>query len=216
MQTHTHALLFIAMLAIACGDSTIGTDTGPFGDSGGSDTGVVADSGADSAPADTGVGDTGVLDTGVGDSGMMNCVASVDDGDTQATATPKPAVTDCDRTGYSIDADLDGDSDVDWFVIPATDELTCDSAPSVTTGADVRVCVYARCDNMMMTTTTCRDGLPDTSAAGDPGCCTSGGGRTFFDLDCGGILESTDAEITIRIDEGTAMACLPYTLAFNY
>jgi len=225
MQTRIPHQIFIAsFLASSClacsdgvmtGDSGMGMDIGT-GDSGPGDTGM-----GDSGPGDTGMGDSGGADSGGADSGadgggMTFCMGSLDDGDTQATGTMKPTLTDCDEMGYAIDADLDGDDDVDWFVIAATDEPFCDSAPSVTTGADVRVCMYAECDNMMAATITCRDGLPDTSDAGNPGCCTTGGGSTLFDIDCGGILESTDAEITIRVDQGTAMICRPYTLDFNY
>jgi hypothetical protein len=145
----------------------------------------------------------------------MFCTGAVDDPDTEITANVRPAVTDCDETGYNIDGALDGDADFDWFAIDATDELGCLVDATVNTGAAVRVCLYARCVDGTRPETTCLDGaLPDTSPEMNPGCCRRAGGMLQLTTNCPGVDE--DLQLKISVSDGTTAACTPYTLAVHY
>lgn len=145
----------------------------------------------------------------------MFCSGALDDADLETMATLKPAMTDCDETGYNVDGSLDGDTDVDWFAIDATDELGCTVDPTVNTGAGVRVCLYARCVDGTRPKTTCLDGaLPNTSPEMNPGCCRRSGGLLQLTANCPGIDE--DVQLKISVSDGPVAACTPYTLAVHY
>jgi hypothetical protein len=131
--------------------------------------------------------------------------------ESESSATDLGAYTDCDGTGTSISAMLDGDSDVDFYFFDGTDESGCLVDPTGITGAGVRLCLFATCPGASV---SCSAGQSATSPGGHAGCCTPSGGTVTLDVNCSGL--SDDSTVYIRVDQPTTNACTPYSVDFHY
>jgi hypothetical protein len=132
--------------------------------------------------------------------------------DLETVATNLGVLTDCDDTGGTIAGVLSTESDADWFVYTATDDVGCTVGPgrTLTLAGAARLCKYAECASG--TIITCLDGsVVATSPDGHPGCCHTQG--FTMDIDCDGV--DDDATVYIRVDTPAA-ACTSYTLDYHY
>jgi hypothetical protein len=131
--------------------------------------------------------------------------------ESEAGATDLGAYDDCDGNGTSVNATLDGSSDLDFFSFDGSDVSGCLVDPTVTTGDSVRLCVFATCPGASI---SCAQGSAATSPAGYAGCCVQSGGTVELGVNCSGF--SDDATVYIRVDQPGVDACTTYGLDFHY
>ena len=146
-------------------------------------------------------------------SGGGACQDMLEPNDSESTAAFVANINDCDTNQMSIQAALDGTSDVDWYRYSGSDDFGCvvDPTRSLTAQAALRLCKYAECQSGAADV-TCNDGSsPDTSPQGRSGCCHNAG--FGIDLNCPG--NDDAAEIYIRLDQGGA-SCVDYTVNYHY
>jgi hypothetical protein len=132
--------------------------------------------------------------------------------DTQATATDLGAHTDCEHYGFCASLT---DGDVDWYTYQGSDTFGCNVAPSVDFDApNLEVCQYWSCDSVP-TVSTCPDGTtPDVAPGGQPGCCSK---KPFsYDPCNGGIFDSEDAHVWIKVTRSQGSGCEPYALGVEF
>lgn len=146
--------------------------------------------------------------------GGQTC-ATMDDhepNDTQAKAFDLGSHTDCDRYGFCAALK---DGDVDWYTYHGSDTFGCDVAPFVQFDApNLHVCQYYQCDTVP-TLSTCPDGTtPDTAPNGAPGCCGTVGWE--YDPCDGGLLDSEDARVWIKVERTAGSGCEPYALSVEF
>ncbi|MDC0666586.1 hypothetical protein [Nannocystis radixulma] len=122
----------------------------------------------------------------------------------------------CGAMAGTLEGVLDSDGDADWFSYHGTWNALCIIGPnlahSVTASDDVRLCVFADCDQGNGNF-NCGGGLSEAdSPDGLPGCC--GDGDVDFNLDCG--LLNDNARLYIRVDQAPAGACVEYSVQYDF
>ena len=199
----------------AGGTGGVGASGGAGGGNGGSGGGVGGSGGAGGSGGGVG-GSGGVGGTGgAGGTGGVGGAPSCDDpgfepNESEATAVDFGTIDDCDGSGSSVSAKLDGPSDADFYTYFGTDVGGCLVDATAVTGANVRLCVFATCSGSSI---SCNQGSPSTSPAGHQGCCVTSGGTVSLGVNCSGF--SDDADVYVRVDQG-GNACTPYTVDFHY
>lgn len=117
-----------------------------------------------------------------------------------------------------LDAELDGDTDVDWWIYSCSDPLLGSIDPGIASaeGALPSVCVYMDCQQGSNPTFDCPEGTTeDTAPIGFlPGCCTEG--LDALSIDNHNCPESSNdaVDVYLRIDGGIADMCVDYSLAY--
>jgi hypothetical protein len=201
----------------ACGqDETDAPRPELEGQVGGGDFGTSLSAGGASTVTTGGAGGTMMTSTGTGGTGAAgggSCMDMLEPNDSEATAAFVANINDCDTNEMSIQAALNGTSDVDWYHYSGSDDFGCvvDPTRSLTAQGTLRLCKYAECLSGSASV-DCKNGsTPDTSPQGRSGCChTAGFG---IDLSCPG--NDDAAEIYIRLDQGGS-ACVDYTVNYHY
>lgn len=122
----------------------------------------------------------------------------------------------CGAMAQTVEGVLDGDGDADWFSYYGVWNALCvigpNTAHTLTASDDVRLCVFADCDQGTANI-NCPNGTSEVaSPGGHPGCC--GDGDVDFNLDC--TLLNDNARVFIRLDQAPADACVEYSVAYNY
>ncbi len=196
------------------GSSTGGSGGFSTGGSGGGFGGTGGGLGGSSGPGGSGGGTGG---TG-GSAGEPSCNdPGPEPNDSEAAATTRPEINDCDGSGSSVTGMIAGSGDADWFKFQGDDDIGCSVNPyafsnAVNVGA--RVCAFADCGGTTEFK-SCKQGAADFSPSGRPGCCTTSGSAVELEINCPGTTEDS-AMIYIRIDQPNANACIPYTLDYHY
>jgi hypothetical protein len=141
------------------------------------------------------------------------CADAFEPNDSETDAVLLGFINDCDGSGATIVAALDGAADVDWYRYGGSDAFGCVVDPHRTLDADggLRLCKFADCLRGVADV-TCEDGSQaESSPAGHPGCCHT---QSFgMEIDCDGV--DDDADIVLRL-EAPATACVEYNLPFHY
>jgi hypothetical protein len=177
---------------------------------GGSGLGGVAGAGAGGLGGSSGSsGGSAGTGGGTGAAGGSCTDVGYEPNETEATATDLGTINDCDGSGSSVAARLDGASDVDFYKFRGTDRIGCYVDPTAETGARVRICVFANCPGANV---TCKEqSTPATSPAGYKGCCKDQGGKVVADLTCS---SGDNADVYIRLDRATE--CTSYVVNYHY
>lgn len=178
-------------------------------------TGVTATTGETTTDGTT----TGSTNSSTGDDTTTGGVACDDPG-----PEPNDAEDDavdlgeqgCGAMAQTLEGVLDGDGDVDWFSYHGTWNALCIIGPnvahSVTASDDVRLCVFADCDQGNGNF-NCGGGISEAdSPDGLPGCC--GDGDVDFNLDCG--ILNDNARLFIRVDQAPADVCVEYSVQYDF
>lgn len=160
---------------------------------------------------------TGPMTTGGSTGGMGGCndpgpepnedeMSAVDLGDQSCQADPKMFM-----------GVLDGDADVDWFRYHGLWVDQCgqndpDAVQNLTASGDVRMCVFADCDNSMAQF-DCGGAQDSVSPGGLPGCCDNG--SVSFVLNC--VMNPNEsAQIFVRLDQAAPDSCVDYSVEYSY
>lgn len=133
----------------------------------------------------------------------------------EASAAVLGDVSGDDTNGSSLDGELAGSSDVDWFSLHISDVVgsTQDPAASLVVGGALRICVFYLCDAGTTDLTCPLDASAATSPAGRIGCCRTGG-SVQIEPACG--LAASDSGLALfRVDTGPADVCTPYQLDWH-
>lgn len=163
--------------------------------------------------------EAGFEDAGNGDptpDGGDTCVDKDDPGSSENTAKQLADTTDAQNDPIVVKGVLNGPIDVDFYSLKMSDTF------GHTVGADLQVatastemCVFMKCVSGETNWSGCTQGVEQTSAIGDKGCCTSGPGKAIPSWSCGGFTQSDDsAQFYFRIKQPSSDKCLPY--AFSY
>ncbi len=189
------------------GDASMTADTGSTpGDDSGDDSGIDA---ATESGADDG-GDDG------GDDGSLVCTGDMyEPNDTEVTAYPLGSIDECDTSGSTLTAVSSGSADVDWYEYSGTSTLTCIADPTATIDASgLEVCIFVICAEGTTTISSCTNGSPATSAAGTPGCCTTGTTSMTAQMSCSSTTNA--ANVYMRVRQPSSNMCVPYDLAYHF
>jgi hypothetical protein len=131
--------------------------------------------------------------------------------ESEGSATNLGTINDCDSSGSSVSAKLDGNQDIDFYVFAGTDIAGCLVDPKASTSASIRLCMFATCPGAAI---KCTQGTAAQSPAGYAGCCVPAGGTVQLDVNCSGF--SDNATVYVRVDQPSANACTAYTVSYNY
>ena len=119
-------------------------------------------------------------------------------------------MTDCDGTGQSISAGIDGAADVDWYKFTGTDTFGCVVDPTATATGSVNVCMYAECNGLSL---SCDSGSPSTEG-GLQGCCDTATGTAKLSINCSG--SSDNATVYVKVTAPNVTQCTPYSVSTHY
>ncbi|MBX3126241.1 MAG: hypothetical protein KF718_05970 [Polyangiaceae bacterium] len=184
------------------GTSSGGTSSGGTS-SGGTSSGGTSSGGTGGAPS----GGTG------GGTGGSSCLdIGFEPNETEATATDLGAMTDCDSTGKTVVAKLDGATDVDFYRVVASDVAGCVVDPSFETTTQARLCAFFECPGVAVACAS--PATQATSPDGRKGCCIPSGGTLKATPDCSG--SNDGSTVYIRMDQGPADQCTSYSVKFHY
>lgn len=118
-------------------------------------------------------------------------------------------ITDCDSTGGTIQGNLDGSQDADWFQYVGTDEDYCVVDPLISTLNNVQVCIFGACTGG---TVLCLQGVSTVSPQGMQGCCsTNAGGNARLQMICNGVPANIAMSVTQPLEQ-----CTAYSFSYHY
>ncbi len=125
----------------------------------------------------------------------------------------------CQAMPGLIEGVLDGDADVDWFTYRAVDGQGCgfdqllSSHTLVAADVNVRMCVFAECDQGEADFDCPMMAMAEDSPDGLPGCC--GTGMVIFGFNCAGTPNET-SDFFVRVDQAPADSCVDYSVAYSF
>ncbi|MCY0987878.1 hypothetical protein OV203_12135 [Nannocystis sp. ILAH1] len=126
----------------------------------------------------------------------------------------------CGAMAETVEGVLDGEDDIDWFSYHGVWNGLCIVGPNtrhtLTASDDVRLCVFADCDQGSADF-NCPNGTTETDSpsGGHPGCCGEGVMNLNFNFGCG-LLNPNNARLFIRVDQAPADACVEYSVDYDY
>jgi hypothetical protein len=226
-----HAIFFFAAcsllggVAVACGTSngeagTAGVDDPPAED-------PTSEPSKPSRPAF----EAGFPEPDAGDGGAvtnpdpgMPCNDPGDPGSTSGTARSLPETDDCDETVKNVSGVISSGTDIDLYKLSTVDKTGCltNNLFSLAT-AGVEMCVFLRCKNEDVGTTTAVTGCGAGTKKTDPtstweGCCAVGPADPTPVYDCPGVIANDDsADYLIRVaPTASTKACQAYSFGYRF
>jgi hypothetical protein len=154
----------------------------------------------------------------------MPCTDPADPGSTTGTARALPETDDGDNDVKNVSGVLSTATDVDLYKLSAIDKTGSftDNLFSLAT-AGVEMCVFIRCKNEAVGTTTavtaCAAGTKKTDPASTwEGCCAVGPADPTPEYDCPGALANDDsADYLIRVvPTASTKACQAYSFGYRF
>jgi hypothetical protein len=124
----------------------------------------------------------------------------------------------CTGEDGNLSGVLNGDTDVDWFRYRGVDGMGCGfnnpfASHTLTASDNVRMCVFAECDQGDPQFMCPQGSQNDDSPDGRPGCC--GMGDLVFNFNCMGSQNET-ADFYIRLDQAPADSCVDYSVVYSF
>lgn len=225
------ACLVVILVACGCGSSGSGgrgadasvDQSADANDEGSADSAMTADTGVDGYDSGSPVSDDSgseagqdAADEGDGAIPPLMCTGDMyEPNDTEVTAYPLGTIDECDTSGSTLGAVASGMGDVDWYEYSGTSTLTCTADPTVTVDATgLEACIFVICAEGTTTLSSCTNGSPATSAAGTPGCCTTGTASMTAQMSCSST--TNDANVYMRVTQPSSDTCIPYDLAYHF
>lgn len=165
-------------------------------------------------------------DGGTGTEGgtTTNCSDPADPGSNAGTARTLDPTDDCNETPIEVKGVVSNGVDVDVYKLSATDKTGCltnTTFPIATAG--VEMCVYVRCKNEELGSTTavtnCLGGTKKTDGtSGWEGCCAVGPAEPTPEYDCPGFATDDDsADFQIRVaPTATTKECQAYSFSYRF
>lgn len=221
----------------ACGDTGTHDDAGDETSSTGGGDGETSDANTSDGGTDDGGGCTHAgcdcdpqgIDTC---DGTLTCVDGIctapsactpdtsEPNDVEPEAAILPMIGDDDTRQTSVQGQLDGDADVDWYQYQGADYFGSLVNPYAAVNVlALEVCLFAEClDGLAATSLACPEGTTQQpSPGGRPGCCASGTTGFEISLSCGFTgLDDDSAIIAMRVSGGEAGLCQDYTLTYHF
>jgi hypothetical protein len=146
------------------------------------------------------------------------CIDKDDPGSAENVAKVLSPIDDCDENYKSVSGVANGEVDVDFYKLSASDKTGClVQADFEGQTAGTELCVYARCKNSTIDAVTgCEQGVENTSGIGMKGCCAAAPGRAVPKWDCSGITDDDSADFFFRVKQINGDKCLPYKLRYRF